>query len=262
MASATACGRPPPAHSIIYYSADPASQPRACFRSFATEAVQTPRLCASASPKATAGLALVSDMDDRNTLPRGRPKILGRRRARRSPDAHDGIRAIHWAVPVRLLGYLFLLLLEEGFGSLREFLWRYVFLVGSDEPGIAGRVFHAPAAIAIEHVRRRHAGGRAGCNRTVVGGVGVWNIDVQLGLRRLALFAGIRDHHAGVTDLELRMHDQTVGPLHRLENSLGPESLLEKLDHLRRAANSKIRRNRVIAIGDGLYRHCRLLDCG
>src|SRR5262249_12506489 len=54
----------------------------------------------------------------------------------------------------------------------------------------------------------------------------------------------------------------TVGPLHRLENSLGPESLLEKLDHLRRAANSKIRRNRVIAIGDGLYRHCRLLDCG
>src|SRR5262249_33236325 len=80
--------------------------------------------------------------------------------------------------------------------------------------------------------------------------------------RRLALFVGIRHHQAGVTNLELRMHDQAVGPLHRLENSLGPESLLEKLDYLRRAANGKIGGNRVIAIGDGLYRHCRLLDCG
>src|SRR5262249_18709206 len=91
--------------------------------------------------------------------------------------------------------------------------------------------------------------------RALVRGVGVWNIDIELRLRRLAMLAGVRHHHAGVADLEFRMHDQTVGPLMRLENGFGSERLLEELDHLSRAPNGQVRRDRMKAIRNGFYRH-------
>src|SRR4051794_33091358 len=65
------------------------------------------------------------------------------------------------------------LFLEKLFGALFDFSGRNVLDVGAEEPAVAGGVFHAAAAVAVELVRRFHDRGGAGFQRLLIGGVRV-----------------------------------------------------------------------------------------
>ena len=88
-----------------------------------------------------------------------------------------------------------------------QFLSANVFLVRCDEPAVAGRIFHAAAAVAVEHVRRLHDGLPAGLHRLPEHAVHVGNIEIKRGRGCLGPFAFFGNHDAGIADERQRMHD-------------------------------------------------------
>src|SRR6266566_3003583 len=157
--------------------------------------------------------------------------------------------------PRRRSGGLALLLFHEGLGALLQFLRCDIFLVGGDKPAVAGGIFYAAAAVAVEHVGRLHDGSAAGLDRPLVHAVHVWNIEVKRRHCRLGHLAFLGDHDRRVADRHLGVHDRSIRPLDRLMRYFPSERLLKEFDDLRRTAHGEIRRDSMIALGNGFCCH-------
>ena len=95
--------------------------------------------------------------------------------------------------------------------------------------------------------------GGTGLQRLLVGGVCVRDVKIKHDRHGPGVLGRVRDHHHGIADLELRMHDLAVGPFCRFVVEFGAEGFLHEADDFLRAVDDEIR-------GDGVepvrYRFC------
>jgi len=67
------------------------------------------------------------------------------------------------------------------------------------------------------------------------------------------------NHHAGITDLDLSVHDRPVGALEARMRYLCVECPLQKVYHARRVTHDQVGSDRVMTGGNRIYCHSKLL---
>src|SRR5215471_19912793 len=157
-------------------------------------------------------------------------------------------------------------LLEEiGLTPLHLFAGE-VFLVRGEGPPVSERIDDAPAPIAPELIADGHGHLAAGRHRPIEQGVAVLDVDPKGGRRAAQGFGAFRahhrvvEHHARITDPDLRVHELSVRP-RAAAQLLGAERLLVPIDRRRALVEGERRRDRVKTLGNRLLRlgHDRLL---
>ena len=147
--------------------------------------------------------------------------------------------------------------IERG-GAFLDFFGRHVFEVRGDPPAVAGGVFHAGVAVAVEHVGGFDFGGCAGGEGLFVGGVAVGDVVVEHHGERLPGGLGLADHQERVGDHHLRVQDGAVGAGDFFAH-FAAEAVDQEIDEFVDVGDEQIRRDGVAVGGDvaGGFGHVR-----
>ncbi len=140
----------------------------------------------------------------------------------------------------------------QGLGTALYLLRTNIFHMSGDPPPVSRGIFKASGAVAVKLVSRFVQAPGSGGDGALMGGVHVWEIDVD-GLRAWdVLVIGLAHHDLGVTKLEFTVHEGSVGTVVP-EEELCSKDILQELHGALTLGHGQVRGQGVIAIRNRFY---------